>query len=50
MPPKYDIVAKTNRNNHGVADFEAHAINSSGGTKQKTVYDNRKKEIITVAE
>jgi hypothetical protein len=31
------MLAKINRTNHGVADFEAHAINISGGTMPNIV-------------
>ena len=42
--------AKMKRYNHGVADFEAHAINISGGIKPNTVSDSRKTEKIFCAE
>ena len=44
IPPMYDKVAKTNKNNHGVADFDAHAINTSGGIIPKIVSDTKKNE------
>ena len=40
----YDIVAKTNKNNHGVADFDAHAIKISGGIIPKIVSETKKNE------
>lgn len=49
-PPRYDMVAKPNKNNHGVADFDAQAINISGGTMPKIVSEIRKKENIICGE
>ena len=50
IPPIYDMVASTNKKNQGVADFEAHAINTSGGTKPNTVSEIKKTEKIILGE
>jgi hypothetical protein len=44
------MLAKINRNNHGVADFEAHAINISGGTMPNIVSEAKKKLKIACGE
>ena len=44
IPPMYDIVANTNTNNHGEADFDAHAIKTSGGITPKIVSETKKNE------
>jgi hypothetical protein len=44
IPPKYDMVANTNKNNHGVTDFEAHPINTSGGINPSKVSEIKKNE------
>ena len=49
-PPMYDIVANTNKNNHGVTDFDAQAINISGGIIPKIVSEIRKTENIICGE
>ncbi len=36
------MVARTNKKNQGVTDFEAQAINTSGGTNPNTVSDIKK--------
>ncbi len=46
----YDKVARTNKNNHGVADFDAQAINISGGIIPKIVSEIRKNGNITCGE
>ena len=43
-------MASFNKNNQGSADFEAHAIKTSGGIIPKTVSEAKKKENITVEE
>ncbi len=50
IPPIYDIVARTNRKNQGVIDFEAQAINISGGTNPSTVSDIKKMVKIILGE
>jgi hypothetical protein len=50
MPPKYDMVANINKKIQGVADFDAQAINISGGTRPNTVSEVRKKVNITCGE
>jgi len=50
IPPMYDIVANTNKNNHGEADFEAHAIKTSGGIIPKIVSETKKNENTIGAE
>ena len=47
IPPKYDIVANTNKNNHGFTDFEAHPINTSGGINPNKVSETKKNEKMT---
>ena len=44
IPPMYDMVASKSKNNQGVTDFEAHAMNTSGGINPKTVSEIRKNE------
>ena len=46
----YERVASTNRNNHGVADFDAQPINISGGIIPKIVSEVRKIENIICGE
>jgi len=41
-PPMYDNVAKMKRNSQGLADFDAQAINISGGISPNTVSETRK--------
>jgi hypothetical protein len=50
IPPIYDMVARTNRKNQGVTDFEAQAINTSGGTNPSTVSDIKKMVKIILGE
>ncbi len=49
-PPMYDRVANPNKNNHGVTDFDAQAINISGGIIPKKVSEIRKIENIIRGE
>lgn len=49
-PPMYDRVANPNKNNHGVIDFDAQAINISGGIIPKIVSEIRKTENIICGE
>ena len=44
IPPMYDMVANTNTNNHGEADFDAHPINISGGIMPRIVSEIKKNE------
>lgn len=46
----YDIVANINKNNHGVTDFDAQAINISGGIIPKILSEVRKTENIICGE
>ena len=46
----YEMVANTNKNNHGVADFDAHAIKTSGGIIPKKVSEVKKIEQTTCHE
>jgi hypothetical protein len=46
----YESVASTNKNNHGVANLAAQAINISGGTIPRIVSEARKNENITCGE
>jgi hypothetical protein len=46
IPPAYDMVAKINRKNHGVVDFEAHPMNTSGGINPNKVSETKKNEKI----
>jgi hypothetical protein len=50
IPPIYDMVARTNKENQGDTDFEAQAINTSGGTNPSKVSDIRKTEKIILGE
>jgi len=50
IPPTYEIVASINKNNQGLADFEAQAIKTSGGIIPKKVSEVKKNENINVAE
>ena len=50
IPPAYEIVASTNKNNQGLADFEDHTIKTSGGIIPKIVSEAKKKEKINVEE
>ena len=43
-------MASINKKNQGSADFEAHAIKTSGGIIPKTVSEAKKKENTTVEE
>jgi len=44
IPPKYDMVANTNKYNQGVTDFEAHPMNTSGGINPSKVSEIKKNE------
>ena len=50
IPPKYDTVAKINRNNHGVIDFDAHPINISGGINPNKVSEPKKNKKMNCGE
>jgi hypothetical protein len=50
IPPMYDIVASINKNNHGVTDFDAHPINTSGGINPNKVSEIKKNEKIICGE
>lgn len=44
IPPTYDMVASKSKNNQGVTDFDAHAMNTSGGINPSNVSEIRKNE------
>jgi hypothetical protein len=50
IPPRYDREASINKNNQGVDDLDAQAINISGGISPKIVSDTRKTRNITFGE
>jgi hypothetical protein len=50
IPPIYDMLARTNRKNQGDPDFDAQAINISGGTIPSMVSDIKKTVKIILGE